>query len=189
MGAWIAGLFAQWHTDRAERTVLIDGGLPIELAHDKSTEEILEDVVGPAVARLEMIFDSPDAYFGFWRQHPALKGWWHPEMESILSYELHKVDGMWRVRANMEAILQGGADFALDEEANAAATNTPVPSTLVFVDHGLLGEPGGFIPVDTAQRAAASNPNITLQMLERLNHYTLVFGEGAAKVASVVASG
>jgi pimeloyl-ACP methyl ester carboxylesterase len=113
MGGWVAGLFAQRHTERAERIVLADGGFPIELDRDKDTDEILTDVVGPSMARLEMSFASPDAYFEFWRQHPALEDRWPDDLEPILAYELHLFDGAWRVRANREAILQGGLGFAL----------------------------------------------------------------------------
>ena len=189
MGGWVAGLFAQRHTERAERIVLVDGGFPIELDRDKETEEILNDVVGPSMARLEMSFASPDTYFEFWRQHPALEGRWPGDLESILAYELHQVDGAWRVRANREAILQGGADFALDPEANAAAANAPVPTTVITVDHGLMDEPGGFTPLDTVSEAAESNSNIEVHLLTGLNHYTLIFGSGASAVATLIAAG
>ncbi len=189
MGAWVAGVFAQRHTHRTERIVLIDGGLPIELDRDRDPKEILDDVVGPSMARLEMSFDNPQAYFEFWRRHPALEASWEPTMEPLLAYDLHPVDDLWKVRANPEAILESGGAFALDPEVNEAAARTPVPATLVYVDHGLLGEPGGFIPQETAEQAAEANPNIRLNLTRGLNHYTLVFGGGAPIVASVVATG
>jgi hypothetical protein len=134
-----------------------------------------------------MAFDSSEVYLDFWRRHPALEGRWPSDLEEILAYDLHQMDGAWRVQANSEAILRSGADFAFDPEANAAAAGTPVAATLVFVDHGLLGQPGGFIPLETAHRAADANSNIELRALEGLNHYTLVFGNGATAVASVIA--
>ncbi|MFQ5524293.1 MAG: alpha/beta fold hydrolase [Acidimicrobiia bacterium] len=188
MGAWVAGMFAQRHTHRTHRIVLLDGGLPIELDRSRDPKEILDDVVGPSMARLEMSFDSPEAYYDFWRRHPALEAVWDPAMEDILSYDLHQVDNAWRVRANPDAIIESGGGFALDPEVNEAAAKTPLPATLVYVDHGLVGEPGGFIPQETAEAAAATNPNIGLLLLKGLNHYTLVFGDGASVVASVVAS-
>ncbi len=187
MGGWVAGLFAQRHTDRAERIVLLDGGLPIEVDRSRDPKEILDEVVGPSMARLEMTFDSVEEYFDFWRQHPALEDRWDPALESVLAYDIHQLDGVWKVRANADAIVESGGGFALDPEANEAAVRTPVPATLVYVDHGLLGQPGGFISTGAAQQAASANPNLGLLLLEGLNHYTLALGEGAATVASVVA--
>ena len=45
------------------------------------------------------------------------------------------------------------------------------------------------IPRSTAEDAAAANPNLTMEYLEGLNHYTLMLGAGADAVASAVAGG
>ena len=64
--------------------------------------------------------------------------------------------------------------------------HTKTPTTLLVVDHDMADQPGGFIRLETAQEAVAANPNIELSLLEGLNHYTLMFGDGAPLVAEAI---
>ncbi len=188
MGAWVATLFAQRRPGRARHLILVDGGFPIQFDPGSSPEEILEQVVGPAVARLSVEFATPHAYLDFWRDHPALVGRWDEALAEVLNYDIRKSGDVWRVRANRDAIVAGGSDFALDPETVASGISTATPTTLLVVDHGMTDRPGGFTPLSTAREAADSNPNIEVRLLEGLNHYTLMFGAGAAIVASIIAS-
>jgi lipase len=186
MGAWVATVFAQHHPDRAERLVLVDGGLPPDFDMGLTTQEILDQIVGPAVARLSMDFDSLEGYLDFWKEHPALVGRWDPLLEDVFAHEVRRVGPTWRVRANLEAITRGGSDFALDEPTVTSGRETTTTTTLLVVDHGIIDQPGGFIPLGTAREAASANPNITVRLLEGLNHYTLMLGEGAPAVAEAI---
>ena len=189
MGAWIAALLAVNHPDRIDRVVLVDGSLPIETDPGLTAEEIVTRAVGPAVARLSMGFQSMTAYFGFWQDHPAFIDAWHPQLEDVFSYDVHDVDGVIEARANTDAVIAGGSDFALDAAANNAHRSIAVPTTLLIVDHGLLGQPGGFMSEAAAATAGKDNPNIGVQMLDGLNHYTLILGDGAPRVAATISVG
>ena len=187
MGAWVATLFAKHHPGRAERLVLVDGGLPIEFDDGSSAGEILDQVVGLAVARISMEFESLDAYLDFWRLHPALVERWRPNLDDVFNYDIHEVGSTWRVRANQKAIIEGGSDFALDQKTVTTGLWTKTPTILLTVDHGMTDQPGGFIPLKTAQQAAAANPHIEVQLLKGQNHYTLMLGDGAPRVAAAIA--
>lgn len=186
MGAWVANLIGKHRPDRADRLVLVDGGLPIEFDKGLDTEAILDQIVGPSLQRISMEFDTIDDYLGFFSQHPALVERWDSTLETFLSYDVHQVGNMWRPRANREAIIQAGYDLTLDPETVSAWREVEAPTTLLVVDHGMTDQSGGFIRLETAQEAVAANANIRLRLLEGLNHYTLMFGDGAPLVAEAI---
>jgi pimeloyl-ACP methyl ester carboxylesterase len=186
MGAWIAALLAQRHPAKAERLILLDGGFPIEFDRNLDTEDILNQVVGPAITRLAMTFDTLGSYLEFWRQHPALVGRWRSDFDEAFAYDVHQVDGTWRPRANRDAVVQGASDYLFDADTIRAGSDTATHTKLLLVDHGMTDKPGGHVPMATAVEAAKKNPNIELRPLENLNHYTLMFGGGSASVASAI---
>lgn len=186
MGAWIAALAAIRHPGRVSRLVLVDGGLATERDPDLDTEEALSRTVGPSLARLDMEFKDRSAYFEWWQRHPSLSGRWRPELERVFAYDLHEVNGSWRVRANRDAIIVAGRGF-VDDEIRNVAREVEVPAQLLVVDHGMLDQPGGFVPLDTARDAAAGNPHIEVSLHRGLNHFTLMLGDGAPAVARAVA--
>ncbi len=186
MGAWVANLIGKHHPDRADRLVLVDGGFPIEFDEGLDAEEILDQIVGPSLQRISMEFDSVNEYFSFFSQHPALAGRWNPTLETFLSYDVHQVDNKWTARANREAIIQAGYDFTLDPDTVSAWREVENSTTLLVVDHDMTDQPGGFIRLEIAQEAAAANRKIQWRLLEGLNHYTLMFGDGAPLVAEAI---
>ena len=187
MGAWVAALFAVRHPDRVERLLLVDGGLPLPRDPDADADAIIEAVVGPSLARLELQFDSEEVYFDYWKAHPALARHWDDRMRPALGHELERVGDEFRVRANPEAIQVAAREITIGEEANAAVTRLDVPFHLIVVERGTADQPPGMIPLGIAEEAAAANPGMTLEYLPGLNHYTLSLGDGAAAVASAIA--
>jgi hypothetical protein len=57
---------------------------------------------------------------------------------------------------------------------------------LLIVDHGTADEPGGFLSGDAAAETTSRNPNVTVERLRDLNHYTVMLGNGASHVASAI---
>jgi lipase len=189
MGAWVAAIFGRRHADRAERLILLDGGLPLSSAPGAAGDEVIEAAVGPALARLEMSFASEEEFFEHWRGHPALVRHWDDSMRAALAYELRPTDGGFRVLANPEAIRVGARQITVDGETNAAAEGVEVPTLLIIVEKGTADQDGGMIPLESARAAAATNPMLAMEYLAGLNHYTLVLGAGASAVASAIAEG
>jgi hypothetical protein len=64
-----------------------------------------------------------------------------------------------------------------------------VPSHLIVVERGTADQLGGMIPRKAAEAAANANPQLTMEYLPGLNHYTLVLGSGAPLVAAAIAPG
>lgn len=186
MGGWITALFGARHSDRAHSLVLIDGGLPVPFDTSLSPEELIDAAVGPAIRRLELTFDTPEAYLDWWRAHPSFVGHWAEQMDEIRLYDIHEVDGRWITRINKDAVIRAGADPALDEETLTAWSRLPVPATAVVVERGMLNDPGGFTPLALANECAASNSNIEVAYLEDLNHYTVLHEHGATAIARII---
>lgn len=189
MGAWVAAIFGERHADRAERLILVDGGLPIPFDPDSDANEVIEAMVGPSLSRLRMEFASEEGYFDYWKAHPALERHWDDAMKPALAYELSTVDGGLRVTANPEAIEVAARQITIDPETNAAAATVEVPSHLIVVEKGTADEDGGMIPLAVAESAAVANSNLTIEYLPGLNHYTLLLGAGATAVASAINPG
>lgn len=189
MGGWVAALFGVSHPDRVERIVLADGGFPLPRDPEADVEETIEALVGPSLRRLDMDFESEESYFDLWRAHPAFEKHWDDSMKPALGYELEAHESGFRVRANPEAIEVGAREITVGETANAAAANLRVPSHLIVVERGTMDQPGGMIPLDVAENVVVSNPELTMQYLPGVNHYTLLLGNGASAVASALATG
>lgn len=189
MGAWVAAIFGQSHEDRAERLILVDGGLPIPSDPGAAAAEIIDAAVGPSLARLEREFETEEDFLDYWKSHPALEHHWDDGMSDLLSYELTPVDGVFRVLANPEAIRVGARQITVDADTRAAAEEVTVTTRLIVVERGTADQDGGMIPLDSARRVAEANPFVTMEYLLGLNHYTLVLGSGAPAVASAIVSG
>lgn len=186
MGAWVAAIFGRRHADRAERLVLADGGLPIPSDPEANADEIIDAVVGPSLSRLRMEFAGRDEFYDYWKAHPALERKWDDSMKAALDYELREADGGFKVLANPDAIRVAARQITVDPETNAAAAMVEVPAHLIVVERGTADQDGGMIPLVTAEEAVAANPNLSMEYLPGLNHYTLLLGAGAEAVASAI---
>jgi lipase len=189
MGGWVTAVFGQRHPERVERLVLVDGGLSLPNDPDADPDEIIQAMVGPSLARLDIVFDTEEAFFDYWKAHPALEQYWDDSMKTALGYELRKTSDHFSVVANPKAIEMGARQITVDAETRNAGESVEVPTHLIVVERGTADEDGGLVPLATAERAAAANPNLTMEYQEGLNHYTLMLGAGAPLVATAVSGG
>jgi pimeloyl-ACP methyl ester carboxylesterase len=188
MGGWIAAIFATRHPDMAQRVVLIDGGLALPLPPDAEADDVIRSVVGPSLARLEVEFETRDAFLDHWRAHPALERHWDPSMAAALDYELHPRGDNFAVLINPQAIEVSARQITVDPTTRNAGIEVTVPAHLIVVERGTADQPGGMIPLQTAETAATELTNLTIEYLPGVNHYTLILGVGAVPVASAIAT-
>jgi lipase len=187
MGGWVAAVFGRRHPERVERLVLVDGGLTLPSDPEADPDDIIQAMVGPSLARLNMVFDGEEAFFDYWKAHPALEHHWDDSMRAALRYELRETGEGFSVVANPEAIEMAARQITVDPETKSAGETVEVPSHLIVVERGTADQEGGLVPLATAEGAAVANPNLTMEYLEGLNHYTLMLGAGAPLVAAAVA--
>jgi pimeloyl-ACP methyl ester carboxylesterase len=187
MGAWLATLYGSTRHRRVKALVLIDGGVPIAADRDGEAAAVVEEVFGPSLQRLELDFESEEAYLRHWRSHPALTGRWAAPLDLVFGYDIEAGRrGSFRVRANKHAVLAAANDILFDEQTNKAINELIVPTHLLIADHDMTDQRGGFVSEGAASEAASRNPNLSIERLRDQNHFTALLGSGANAVASAI---
>lgn len=175
LGGYAALLAATRHPDRFGGLLLVDGGLPLPVPDGADLDQVLDQSLGPALARLRQTFPSTAAYLGFWRAHPALKDAWNTDIEDYLRYDLTGPSGALRSRVVENAARTDGRELLGGTETFGAALGAlPRPVTLLTAPAGLFGEPPG---MQSPELCAAWLPHAPLLLAEEVagcNHYTLV---------------
>jgi len=182
MGAYVGVVLAATHPDLVERLVLADGGLPVSLPEGLDAGSVLESVLGPALARLETVFPTREAYVDFWREHPAVSEEWNDDVERYLDYDLEPVEGGFRSRVSPEAARTDGIEQIADPDLVAgsfAALECPVD--LLRSPRNLMNEQRPLFADSVVAEWRARVPEWRDEMVPDTNHYTLMLGERGAR--------
>ena len=189
LGAYVVVLAAARAPGRTDRVVLVDGGLPTPPpAPEVDVDGIIEAVLGPARARLRMVFAGPDDYLEFWRRHPAFTEW-NDDIEAYVRYDLTGDPGSMRSKVSADAVTEDGRDILLGEPAiGAALRSITCPVIMLRAPRGLLDEPGGFQPEPLVAAWRQEIDDFRDELVADTNHYTIQLGErGASIVAARIA--
>lgn len=186
MGAWIAAIFGQRHAGRTTSALLVDGGLALPLDPTIDADDHIQAMVGPSLARLGIEFESKNAFIEYWKKHPALDGYWEDSIADALTHELIERKDHFAVSINPQAVTVGARQITVDPETHNAGADLDVPAQVIVADRGTADQKGGMVPLETARRAVAENPKLSMQFVEDVNHYTLLLGKGAPRVAAAI---
>jgi len=193
MGAFVAVVLAADHPALVERVVLVDGGLPPPLPEGIDVDQVLDAVLGPAIARLRQTFPNEDAYLDFWRAHPALQEDWSDDIEAYLRYDLEPADGGGlKSKVSEDAVRADGAQNVTDVDVVGDALRAlTCPVNLLRATRGLLNQPVPLLPDFVVDTWRPNLPQLVDEVVDDTNHYTICFGERGAKVVAerVVAGG
>jgi lipase len=187
LGAFAALLAATRHPDLFHGLLLVDGGLPLPApVPEADLDAILDVTLGPALARLRETYPTIEAYFDFWRAHPALKDAWNSVIEDYLRYDLTGPEGALRSRVLEEAVRTDGRELLTGSEVFGAALRAlPRPTLLLTAPAGLFAEPPGLQPPELCAAWQAQAPMLTVESVPACNHYTLLLDPAhAATVAA-----
>lgn len=185
MGAFVAALAAVRRPDRFSAVLLVDGGVALTVPEGADIDAILHAVIGPAMQRLQMTFDSPQAYLDYWRAHPALAEHWSPQVERYLLRDLVGSPPALRSSCVIDAIRADATDTLLDERTVTAVHRLTCPATLLWAERGILDEPQGLYDEARLAAAGVDRSRVTVEAVEDVNHYTvLISPKGAATVAA-----
>jgi lipase len=123
MGGFVGAVFGAQYPERLGGLLLADGGLPLveSLPRWVPVGPIVKLIIGPSVKRLSMHFASREAYFDYWRPHPALAGQWSPYLERFLAYDLVGAAPELRSSVSREAVMG---------DARTQLGNTVIPDAL-----------------------------------------------------------
>ena len=178
MGAYVAARLAAEHPDRVSGLILLDAGLPFPIPDDPSS--LLDNAVTNAVMRLAITFPSADDYVEGWRAHPAFADAWDADIESYARYDLIEDGGVARCIASGEAVRTDSREMVLDDATRTAIERVQAPVQLLRAERGLFDdEDSPLIPADELHAFASDRPDVRVEEVADVNHYTLVLGDAA----------
>jgi pimeloyl-ACP methyl ester carboxylesterase len=189
LGAYVGARLAAEHPERVAALVLLDAGLPLPAPEEP--EEMLQSAVASAIMRLQITFPSAEDYISGWRAHPAFADAWNDDVEAYARYDLVEHDHRTRCGASAPAVRADSAEMVLDQTTRLALERVPAetPVQLLRAPRGLFDdEDNPLIPADLLRGFAAEHPEVRIENVPKVNHYTLVMGDspGPARVAAAI---
>ena len=188
MGAYVGVTFAAKYPELVKSFVLVDGGIPLPLPEGIPTDVLLNAALGPAIERLGMTFPSVDAYFDYWRVHPAVGEGWNADIEDYLRYDLGGEEPALRSRVSLEAVKGDHTDMLTNPAVIADSLATlKCPMRLIRATRGLLNQPEPLLPEPLVDPWREKLPQLEVETVDDTNHYTVMFGErGVERIAMAV---
>jgi lipase len=187
MGAYVVAALAAAHPERASAVVLVDGGVPVKPKEDlEDPDAELEKALGPSIERLGLTFETPEQYVAFWQAHPAFKGGWSEDLDAYVRYDLGGEPGALRSVTSADAVRVDGATLLVDAEALAVARHVRAPLHVLRAPLGILADEKVLVPDDLLAEFLAAQPAATAELVEDSNHYTILMGAGAPRVAAAI---
>lgn len=187
MGGFIALVLADRHPDLVRHLVLVDGGLPMPIPGGLSPEEAAQAVIGPAADRLTMEFPDEEAYFTFWKQHPAFGPRWNDDLAAYLAYDLSGEAPHLQPATRVEAMAGDTEDLQTGSALPDALANLRHPTSFLRAERGILDQPEGLFDPDWVAQCKENLPGLTTEDVPEVNHYTIIMSdEGCARVAAAI---
>ena len=185
MGGYVAVQLAVSHPERVERLILADGGLPLAVpaALLADPDAAVAAILGPALARLRMTFESRDAYRAFWQQHPALRDVWNPYIEAYVDADLTGEAPEFRSVVSEAAVVADGRDQLVNTDLRRLSEIT-CPVTLVRAGHNLMNEPTPLFGDAVVAQCTIEMPQLVVISAPELNHYSLLLTDAGADLVA-----
>src|SRR5215210_169211 len=185
MGAFVALKTALTFPDRVRALVLLDGGWPrVETspeemtAEEKQEAEALEEGLARAFRRLDMTFESPEAYLDFWFPDRGLKlDDLPPELADYYLYDLGEVEGGYRPKASRAAAEEDSPSVSTTSPTAEEMRGVGCPVALVRASQGFFPGSEPLISDEIRDMMAGSLDIRTEILLEGANHYTMLWPE------------
>jgi lipase len=190
MGAFVAEQVALTAPERVRALVLLDGGWPRESlppGADLPRDPDMDAGLARSFGRLGRTFPSLDAYVDLWFPGQGLRiEDLPPDLADYFRYDLAPVDGGWRPKAELAAVVADGAWIVTHGATAAELAALRCPTVLVRATEGFLpGSP----PVVSAQARATLAATLDLAAeltLDGANHQTMLYQPHAATIAATI---
>ena len=185
MGAFVALKTALASPDRVRALVLLDGGWPrVERSAGEMTEEekaeeaALEEGLARAFRRLDMTFESPEAYLDFWFPDRDLTlEDLPPDLADYYLYDLGKVEGGYNPKASRAAAEEDSPSVSSTSPTAEEMRGVGCPVALVRAEQGFF--PGSDPLISEEARGVMTRVLDVREevLLEGANHYTMMWPE------------
>ncbi len=189
MGAFVAVVAAHRHPQRVGGLVLVDGGLPLDLGAlvGEPIDTIVAAIIGPALDRLRLTFESVGAYLDYWRRHPAFAADWNAWIEDAFVYDLEGDPPLLHSGVREAAVLADAQTQLVADDVARALDDLRHPAVLLRAPAGIMGAPPGLYTEDWLAPWLRRLPMLRDALIPDVNHYTILLSErGVAAVAQIV---
>lgn len=175
MGGLAAVVFADDYPERVARLVLVDGGLPLHAPPGLTVDQTIATTLGPAAARLAMVFPTRAACVAHWRVHPAFAAGLDPFMVAGFEYDLKEVPGGFASRVQFERVREDVVSQLAPDVLPPALARVRVPARLFRAPRGFFDDPNPLYSQREVEEWQARLPLLRVTQVPDVNHYTIMF--------------
>ena len=187
MGGFVAAALIGLYPDRIGEVVFADGGIPLSLPPGMEVEQVISIVLGPALARLAMTFESKEAYRNYWRPQPAFAKGWSPEMDEYVDFDLRGDAPNMKSSVNPKAVVEDSREIFGDDLIVRSLRGLTKQCIFIKAERGLQNEEHGLYPMAVLDAILPQYPQLKLVFLADYNHYDMFTqSSGAEKVAQII---
>jgi lipase len=185
MGGFVALMTALSYPDRVRAIVLLDSGWPrVEVDPEEMSEEqkgeaaAIEEGLERAFRRLDMTFESPEAYLDFWFPDRGLTlDDLPPDLADYYLYDLEKVEGGYRPKASRAAAEEDSRSLSSEAPTLEELHNVSCPVALVRASQGFFPGSDPLVSDDTRDAIAGVLDLRSDALVEGATHYTMLWPE------------
>jgi lipase len=194
MGGFTVAITAARYPERIGGLVMVDGGIPVfrlpfltKLPFSEwIIERLVKRVIGPSLTRLDMTFESRDAYRAFWRDHPSLVGQWSKYVEDYIDYDLTGEPPNLRPTTRKDAMLRDVFTQIDEDLVGVSLKALRHPIRFLRAERGVMNDKPLYDPARFA-KLTAGMPRFVSRDLAGMNHFTILLSQrGGEEVAAEV---
>lgn len=186
MGGFVAAALVGLYEEKVGTVVFADGGVPLPMPPGMTVEQIMPFVLGPAMTRLAMEFESKEAYRNYWKPQAAFAKGWSSVLDEYVDYDLRGK----KAATNPQAVEDDSRDLFGDDLIVKSLQGLSKQSIFIKAERGLQNEEGGLYPMPVLDAVLPAYPMLKLEFLADCNHYDMFLEEsGAEKVAHIIYGG
>lgn len=183
MGGFVAAALVGLYANKVGEVVFADGGVPLPMPPGMTVEQIMPFVLGPAMTRLAMEFESKEAYRDYWKPQPAFAKGWSTVLDEYVDYDLRGK----KASTNPQAVEDDSRDLFGDDLIVKSLQGLSKPTIFIKAERGLQNEEGGLYPMPVLDAVLPNYPMLKLEFLADCNHYDMFLEQsGAEKVAQII---
>lgn len=183
MGGFVLAALVGLYPDLVGDVYFADGGIPLPMPPGMTVDQIMPLVLGPALARLAMHFESKEAYREYWKPQPAFSSGWSTVLDEYVDYDLRN----GKPSTNPQAVEEDSRDLFGDDLVSKSLKGLSKEALFIRAPRGLQNEEGGLYPPPVIESALLNYPKLKLVNLNDVNHYEMFLTvEGCRQVAEKI---
>jgi hypothetical protein len=153
----------------------------------KGEAAAIEKGLERAFRRLDMTFESPEAYLDFWFPDQGLTlDDLPPDLADYYLYDLEKVEGGYRSKASRAAAEEDSRSVSSEAPALDELRNVGCPVALVRASEGFFPGSDPLVPDDTRDVIAGVLDLRSDALVEGATHYTMLWPEHVPRWTGVL---